>query len=80
MRIVQEKKQAILAELGSGPVDKKTVGGKDLISLLLQANLAADVEPSQRLTDHEVLAQIPTFLVAGELQILACVACVLSTD
>ncbi|EJD37741.1 cytochrome P450 [Auricularia subglabra TFB-10046 SS5] len=65
MRIVQEKKAAILAEMGSGRIEKKAVGGKDLISLLLQANLAADLEPSQRLSDEEVLAQIPTFLVAG---------------
>ncbi|EJD45579.1 cytochrome P450 [Auricularia subglabra TFB-10046 SS5] len=65
MRIVLEKKQAILAELG-GHVEKKAVVGKDLISLLLRANLAADLEPSQRLTDKEVLDQIPTLLVAGE--------------
>lgn len=65
MQIVQEKKQAVLDRMGAGPIGKKAVGGKDLISLLLQANLAADLTPSQRLTDREVLAQIPTFIVAG---------------
>ncbi|EJD37738.1 cytochrome P450 [Auricularia subglabra TFB-10046 SS5] len=65
MRIIQEKKQAILEEMGGGRIEKKAVGGKDLISLLLQANLAADLQPSQRLSDREVLAQIPSFLVAG---------------
>ncbi|EJD47289.1 cytochrome P450 [Auricularia subglabra TFB-10046 SS5] len=67
MRIVQEKKRAILDEMGAGPgrIEKKAVGGKDLISLLLKANLSADLVPSQRLSDREVLAQIPTFIVAG---------------
>lgn len=65
MRIVQEKKAAILAEMGGEKIDKHNVAGHDVISLLLRANLAADVEPSMRLSDEEVLAQIPTFLVAG---------------
>ena len=65
MRIVQERKAAIMAELGGRTtgIDKKSVGGKDVLSLLLQANLASDV--SQRISDEEVLAQIPTFLLAG---------------
>lgn len=65
MVIVQEKKAAILAEAGGARLDKKSVGGKDLISLLLKANLAADVQPHQRLSDEDVLAQLPTFIVAG---------------
>ncbi|KZV95952.1 cytochrome P450 [Exidia glandulosa HHB12029] len=67
MVIVKEKKAAILAELGGAPanIDKKSVAGNDLISVLLRANLAADLDPSQRLSDEEVLAQIPSFLAAG---------------
>ncbi|KZV95960.1 cytochrome P450 [Exidia glandulosa HHB12029] len=67
MRIVQEKKAAILAEFGGATanIDKKSFSGNDLISVLLRANLAADLDPSQRLSDEEVLAQIPSFLVAG---------------
>ena len=66
IQIVQEKKAGIIAEMGgqAAQIDKKSVGGKDLISLLLQANLAVDA--SHRLSDEEVLAQIPTFLVAGK--------------
>ncbi|KZV81802.1 cytochrome P450 [Exidia glandulosa HHB12029] len=65
MRIVQDRKAALLAELGESSVkiDKNTMAGKDLITLLLRANLAADAD--MRLTDEEVYAQIPTFLVAG---------------
>ncbi|EJD37708.1 cytochrome P450 [Auricularia subglabra TFB-10046 SS5] len=58
--ILDEKKTAILAGC-----DKDGAGARDLISLLLRANLASNVDPSQRLTDEEVLAQIPTFLFAG---------------
>ncbi|KZV96656.1 cytochrome P450 [Exidia glandulosa HHB12029] len=65
MKIVKEKKAAILAESEGHRIEKTTVGGKDLLSLLLQANLAADVEPHQRLSDEEVMDQLPTFLVAG---------------
>ncbi|EJD39033.1 cytochrome P450 [Auricularia subglabra TFB-10046 SS5] len=72
MRIVQEKKREILSELAAVErIEKKAVGGRDLISLLLRANLAQDLDPSLRLSDEEVLAQVPTFLVAGETQTFA---------
>ncbi|KZV96634.1 cytochrome P450 [Exidia glandulosa HHB12029] len=65
MQIVQEKKAALLAELGGSAekIEKNALAGNDLITLLLRANLAADAD--MRLSDEEVLAQIPTFLVAG---------------
>ncbi|KZV95955.1 cytochrome P450 [Exidia glandulosa HHB12029] len=67
MRIIQEKKAAVLAEFGDSTahIDKKSLAGNDIISVLLRANLAADLDPTQRLSDEEVLAQIPSFLVAG---------------
>ncbi|KAK7002345.1 cytochrome P450 [Favolaschia claudopus] len=40
-------------------------GGRDLLSLLMRANTAKDVPESQRLSEEEVLAQVPTFLAAG---------------
>lgn len=65
-QIVQDKRRIILAEqAGRGHIEKKAVVGKDLISLLLKANLAQDLDPSQRLSDHDILTQIPTFLFAG---------------
>ncbi|KAJ6589747.1 cytochrome P450 [Mycena capillaripes] len=39
--------------------------GRDLLSLLVRANRAKDNSASQRLSEEEVLAQVPTFLVAG---------------
>ncbi|KAF9453706.1 cytochrome P450 [Macrolepiota fuliginosa MF-IS2] len=38
---------------------------RDLLSLLLKANMSTDVPQNQRMSDQDVLAQVPTFLVAG---------------
>ncbi|KAF7340380.1 hypothetical protein MVEN_01957500 [Mycena venus] len=38
---------------------------KDLLSVLLRANLSKDIPESQRLSDTEVVSQIPAFFVAG---------------
>ncbi|KAJ7480948.1 cytochrome P450 [Mycena latifolia] len=58
---LSQSKAAVKAS-GSG----KALGGRrDLLSVLLKANLSSDIPDSQRLTDEEVLGQIPTFLIAG---------------
>ncbi|KAH9940396.1 cytochrome P450 [Epithele typhae] len=49
----------------SGGVEKRDVQGRDLLSLLFKANMATDIPEDQRLSDEEVLAQVPTFLIAG---------------
>ncbi|KAK7028306.1 cytochrome P450 [Favolaschia claudopus] len=38
---------------------------RDLLSLLVRSNTAKDIPANQRLSDEDVLAQVPTFLVAG---------------
>ncbi|KAF8802410.1 cytochrome P450 [Phlegmacium glaucopus] len=43
----------------------KSSGSKDIISLLVQANAMQDLPDAQRMSDEDVLAQIPTFLIAG---------------
>ncbi|PPQ82386.1 hypothetical protein CVT25_008347 [Psilocybe cyanescens] len=45
--------------------DKKAWAARDLLSILVRANAMPDIPENQRLTDKDVLAQIPTFLVAG---------------
>ncbi|KIJ41087.1 hypothetical protein M422DRAFT_60506 [Sphaerobolus stellatus SS14] len=71
-QLIRSKKQVILAEaLARGKsgaqtyVEKNIVTTRDLLSRLIMANMANDLPDNQRLTDDEVLAQIPTFLVAG---------------
>jgi cytochrome P450 len=67
-QLIQDKKAAVRAECdvnGSGPVERQDVGGHDLLSLLIKANIAADMPESMRMSDSEILSQVPTFLLAG---------------
>ncbi|KAJ6586472.1 cytochrome P450 [Mycena vulgaris] len=43
----------------------ETGRSRDLLSLLVRANTSKEIPISQRLSDEDVLAQVPTFLVAG---------------
>ncbi len=55
--LIAEKKASILAASGQNGVEKKNVIGRDLLTLLIKANMATDIPDSQRLTDEEVLAR-----------------------
>ncbi|KAN0097938.1 Cytochrome P450 [Tylopilus felleus] len=48
-----------------GEIEKNSLHGRDLLSLLIKANMATDIPESQRLPDEDVLAQVPTFLATG---------------
>ncbi|KAH9919442.1 cytochrome P450 [Epithele typhae] len=70
LELIAEKKAAIRRETAEGKAEKDGVArsdvrGRDLLTLLLKANMATDIPDSQRLTDDEVVDQVPTFLVAG---------------
>ncbi|KAJ1024777.1 hypothetical protein NDA16_002817 [Ustilago loliicola] len=39
--------------------------GKDLLHLMMRANMAADVSPKEKLDDAELIGQITTLLIAG---------------
>ncbi|KAI0373454.1 cytochrome P450 [Pilatotrama ljubarskyi] len=68
LQLVQERKAAILQEAEEKHLDaleKKDLQGRDLLTLLVRANMAKDIPDSQRLSDADVLGQIPTFLLAG---------------
>jgi hypothetical protein len=41
---------------GSGLVGRQDVGGHDLLSLLIKANIAADMPESMRMSDSEILS------------------------
>ncbi|KAJ7115674.1 cytochrome P450 [Mycena epipterygia] len=60
-QLVSKSKADILAADG----DKTLSGKRDLLSILLKANLATNIPENQRLSEAEVIAQIPTFLFAG---------------
>ncbi|EKM59819.1 uncharacterized protein PHACADRAFT_192194 [Phanerochaete carnosa HHB-10118-sp] len=67
MQLIREKKAAIMAEtLEKGrEVECKDMKERDLLTLLIRTNMSTDIPEDQRLTDDEVLAQVPTFIVAG---------------
>ncbi|OCH84546.1 cytochrome P450 [Obba rivulosa] len=68
MQLIAEKKAAVLRSLTSGGTDrveKKDLHGRDLLTLLIKANMATDLPEDLRLSDDDVLSQVPTFLVAG---------------
>ncbi|KAI0329990.1 cytochrome P450 [Cubamyces sp. BRFM 1775] len=69
LELVAEKKAAIRRELAeskeNAELGRNDMRNRDLLTLLLKANMASDIPDSQRLSDDDVLAQIPTFLVAG---------------
>ncbi|CAK5271976.1 unnamed protein product [Mycena citricolor] len=55
------KSKTEAASLGS----KNLTSGRDLLSLLVKANMSSEAPQSQRMSDDEVIAQIPTFFLAG---------------
>ncbi|KAH9030859.1 cytochrome P450 [Lactarius deliciosus] len=67
-QLIQDKKAAVQAELSlgaSGVIEKHDVQGHDLLSLLIKSNIASDMPESMRMSDEEILSQVPTFLLAG---------------
>jgi cytochrome P450 len=67
LALVHEKQQAVREEKASGggtTLEKGT--DKDLLSLLIKANMDKDLPVDQQLSIEQILNQIPTFLVAGE--------------
>ncbi|OSD05876.1 cytochrome P450 [Trametes coccinea BRFM310] len=66
MEIVREKKAAISAELAGDARGQTVLPSKDLLTLLIKANMATDLKKNQRLSDEEVLSlDHHSFLVAG---------------
>ncbi|KAJ7055969.1 cytochrome P450 [Mycena amicta] len=64
--IIKKSKANLAAQADSEQDPVKTlVGRRDLLSILLKANTSAGLPQSQRLSDEEVISQIPAFFLAG---------------
>ncbi|KIK78551.1 hypothetical protein PAXRUDRAFT_834515 [Paxillus rubicundulus Ve08.2h10] len=64
--LLTKAKAAVLPDaMDKGGIEKGSIHGRDLLTLLVKANMATDIPENQRLSDKDVLAQVPTFLVAG---------------
>ncbi|KAJ7100379.1 cytochrome P450 [Mycena epipterygia] len=59
-RLFHDSRQKI--EEGSGA---DNAASRDLLSLLVRANMSKDISEAQQLSEEDVVAQVPTFLVAG---------------
>ncbi|KAF8270007.1 cytochrome P450 [Lactarius quietus] len=67
-KLISQKKSEILASAdvdAKGGVEKKNIQGRDLLTLLIKANMATDILDSARMSDEDILSQVPTFLIAG---------------
>ena len=59
-QLIQDRKTAVRDECDvnrSGAVERQDVGGHDLLSLLIKANIAADMPESMRMSDAEILSR-----------------------
>ncbi|TFK46540.1 cytochrome P450 [Heliocybe sulcata] len=65
-QLLEERKNAVRESMsGAEKLEKRAFQGRDLLSLLVKANMAEDIPERERLTDAQVLAQVPTFVIAG---------------
>ncbi|KAI0319671.1 cytochrome P450 [Amylostereum chailletii] len=65
-QLLHEMKAAVVAEHdGKDKIERSDFHNKDILSLLVKANMATDLPVDARLSDEDVLAQIPTLLIAG---------------
>lgn len=67
LELIREKKIQIAKAALEASKDgaQERLHGRDLLTILVKANMASDITESQRMSDEDVLAQVPTFLVAG---------------
>ncbi|KAH9483655.1 Cytochrome P450 monooxygenase 169 [Psilocybe cubensis] len=63
--LLRDSKMGLMAEDNNTKMNNKSLKGRDLLSLLLRANTSKDLPAHQRMSDEDVMAQVPTFLVAG---------------
>nr|GAT55890.1 predicted protein [Mycena chlorophos] len=64
-QIVKESKTNLMTSTLSDGGVKSLGKQRDVLSVLLKANMALGLPESQRLTEAEVIAQIPSFFLAG---------------
>ncbi|KAI9463999.1 cytochrome P450 [Lactarius psammicola] len=66
--LISQRKSEIISSAdvdAKGGVEKRNIQGRDLLTLLIKANMATDIPDSARMSEEEILAQVPTFLIAG---------------
>lgn len=60
-QLLADAKAAVMSSYGveeGGLIEKSSLQGRDLLSLLVRANMATDIPESQRISDEDVLARM----------------------
>ena len=57
MKLIQEKKAEVLKAASGGADSVDTLKSRDLLTLLIKANMSEDVPEDRRLSDEDVLAR-----------------------
>ena len=57
LQLVEEKKAEIMKAASAGEKGDDTLHSRDLLTLLIKANMATDIPENQRLSDEDVLAR-----------------------
>jgi hypothetical protein len=56
-KLLANAKATIYATSKSNAVEKSDIEGRDLLSLLVKANMATDLKEEQKMSDEDVLAR-----------------------
>jgi cytochrome P450 len=64
-QLLSSSKSVLTSQKPSSSIERSDVLGRDLLSLLVKANMATDLKEGQKMADNDVLGQIATFIVAG---------------
>lgn len=56
-KLIEERRRLVLGDVSQGSVKREDVQGKDILSLLVRANLATDLPAQSRLSDEDMLAR-----------------------
>ncbi|TFY63922.1 hypothetical protein EVJ58_g2971 [Rhodofomes roseus] len=60
MKLIEDKKAEIMQASSDGKGAGDTLGNRDLLTLLIKANMSTDIPENQRLSDEDVLARHET--------------------
>jgi hypothetical protein len=63
-QLLHDAKTAVISSHGAekgGSIEKSSLQGRDLLSLLVRANMATDIPENQRISDEDVLARMLSF-------------------
>jgi len=56
-QLLRDSKAAMAPKETGGKLEKSAFKRRDLLSLLVRANMSTDLQPSQRMSDDDVLAR-----------------------